>query len=139
MFDREAFISLSFSSFHEQVTLLQELAIVPGISLATVNNLARDLPSYVARARGDPVSAHGQDDGDDNALQRWWMKHGPHVGSWGAAYCACLLMVPSSASAERAFSLLKATFSSDMLSSHEDYREVAVMLQFNGAKIKRGR
>ncbi len=134
-------VSLLPETSDEQHELLMALVVVPGISEDTVHNLVQDLPAYLARVGTDPVSNHVQEpeDGADNALQRWWIKHGPYVGSWGAAYCACLLLIPSSACAERVFSLLKATFTSDMLSSHEDYREVTVQLQFTAAKIKRDR
>ena len=49
----------------------------------------------------------------------------------------CLTMTPSSAAAERVFSMLKNSFSiGQMRQSLEDYTEGSVMLQYNKKKIK---
>ena len=49
---------------------------------------------------------------------------------WSAA-AKMLLMQPSSASAERAFSLLNSTFGDQQDNSLQDYIESALMLQYN--------
>ena len=47
------------------------------------------------------------------------------------------LCQPSSAAAERAFSLLKASFNEQQDSALEDYIETSLMLQYNGRGLGR--
>ena len=57
-----------------------------------------------------------------------------HEGSllyWTGAFRKVLLVQPSSAAAERVFSLLKATFSDQQDSALQDYLESSIMLQYN--------
>ena len=46
-----------------------------------------------------------------------------------------LLVQPSSAAAERVFSILQSSFAMQQQSSLEDYVEVSVMLQYNSRSI----
>ena len=50
---------------------------------------------------------------------------------WAAAFRLVLLVQPSSAAAERAFSILQCCFNEKQRSSLEDYIELSIMLQFN--------
>ena len=54
-----------------------------------------------------------------------------HVLSRKAAFKLVLLVQPSSAAAERVFSLLQNSFSQRQSSSLEDYIETSLMLQYN--------
>ena len=53
------------------------------------------------------------------------------VNSGPSAAQKVLLVQPSSASAEHAFSLLKNSFNEQQMNSLEDYVEASLMLQFN--------
>ena len=53
------------------------------------------------------------------------------IPNWAIAVSKALLVQPSSASSERVFSLLKASFDEQQDSSLQDYLEASLMLQFN--------
>ena len=58
----------------------------------------------------------------------WWKKHENKLPDWAKS---CLLVQPSSAAAERAFSILSNCFSSKQEHSLQDYIEASVMLRYN--------
>ena len=60
----------------------------------------------------------------------WW-KNEQYLPYWSTAAQKALLIQLSSAAAERAFSLLNASFTAQQNSYLEDYIEIAIMLQFN--------
>ena len=61
----------------------------------------------------------------------WWRRNGEEIPNWSVAAHNVLLVQPSSAAAERAFSLLKASFHEQQDNSLQDYIESSLMLQFN--------
>ena len=58
----------------------------------------------------------------------WWKSHGEQFKTWLEAFKLIVLVQPSSASAERVFSLLANSFSSQQESALEDYIQLSVML-----------
>ena len=84
--------------------------------------LKAELPTYLAKA-------DGIDPGTDPLV--WWKAHSSDLPHWSAAVVDILLVQPSSAAAERAFSLLKASFGPQQDASLNDYIEAAIMLQYN--------
>ena len=60
-----------------------------------------------------------------------WKSHEHELPNWANAFQLLLLVQPSSAAAERAFSLLENSFNHQQGSSLEDYISVSVMLQYN--------
>ena len=67
-------------------------------------------------------------DRDFDQLQ-WWKLHAATLPNWSAAAKKMILIQPSSAAAERVFSLLKASFGQDM--ALQDYIEASIMLQYS--------
>ncbi len=61
----------------------------------------------------------------------WWKKHEEELPKWSGACKIALLFQPSSAAAERAFSVLNNSFNEYQYSALEDYIEASVMLQYN--------
>ena len=61
----------------------------------------------------------------------WWKRHEVELPLWSKAFKACLLLQPSSAAAERVFSLLQNSFTHRQTLSLEDYIQTSVMLQYN--------
>ena len=120
---------------------LKSLALIPQISTAHLAGLEKEYPKFLQCASSDPVEnyKHENDDSDADALQRWWLKYVAKLPLWSRAFDACMLLVPSSCSAERAFSLLKATFKDNQKTALNDYVELAVMAQFNSNKKKKDR
>ena len=60
----------------------------------------------------------------------WW-SHQHELPNWSKACKTALLIQPSSAAAERVFSLLKNCFKVNQASALEDYTETSIMLQYN--------
>ena len=87
-----------------------------------LQGLKAELPAYLAKADGissetDPVE--------------WWKGHSADLPNWSSATADILLVQPSSAAAERVFSLLKASFGSQQDTTLNDYIECSLMLQYN--------
>ena len=61
----------------------------------------------------------------------WWKRNSTDLPKWSAAAVKVLLIQPSSATTERVFSLLKASFSEQQDHSLQDYIEVSLMFQYN--------
>ena len=64
-------------------------------------------------------------------INGWWKSHNNELPNWTAIYKLFLLVQPSSAAAERVFSVLQSTFSTKQNVSLEDYICTSVMLQCN--------
>ena len=108
--------------------------IVPfGARPGLVEELQRDLPLYVAAARGFSID-HSDINAFTEGVLGWWKNHDGEVGVWADAAQIVFAMSPSSAAAERVFSLLKTLFGSDQDSALADYIRGSMMLRYNNTK-----
>ena len=82
-----------------------------------------EIPMYMAAS--EDVSA-------EIDLIAWWKRLAIELPKWANAFKKVLVQ-PSSAAAERVFSILP-RFTAQQQSSLEDYIELSVMLQFNFAR-----
>ena len=101
---------------------VDQLSSFPFVSSSMLASLKAELPAYIAKA-----------DGIDNkycALQ-WWKSNAAELPHWSALARKVLLVQPSSAAAERVFSILSNSFGDRKLNALEDYLEISVMLQYN--------
>jgi squalene cyclase len=62
---------------------------------------------------------------------KWWCDHEMTLPSWSTAVKKILLVQPSSASAERVFSLLQNVFNRQQDATLEEIFEVSVILKYN--------
>ena len=90
----------------------------------TVNALKQELPAF--RAAAEDVT------GVDPA--KWWKNHADELPSWSSAAAKVFLVQPSSAAAERVFSLLQQAFQHQQDQALEDNVEASIMVQYNGRK-----
>ena len=60
--------------------------------------------------------------------------HSSEIGAWAEASLIVFSFTPSSAAAERVFSLLKALFGSDQDVALADYIQGSMMVRYNGTK-----
>ena len=81
-----------------------------------------ELPTYMATADGVSTLVD---------KQQWWKNHESELPNWSTACKAALLIQPSSAAAERVFSLLSNSFTERQARSIENYIETSVMVQYN--------
>ena len=93
----------------------------PFITPQDIDVLRGELPAYLAAVE----DAHS---GIDPVV--CWRGH-PHLEGWRSIFRKVLLVQPSSAAAERVFSLLQASFSDRQERALEDYIEASIMLQYN--------
>ena len=112
-------------SHHQQHAAVDELRLFPFLDdNVTVNALKQELPAF--RAAAEDVT------GVDPA--KWWKDHADELPSWSSAAAEVLLIQPSSAAAERVFSLLQQAFQYQQDQALEDYVEASIMVQYNGRK-----
>ena len=85
-------------------------------------SLKQELPTYLAKAA---------DLNRDTDPLQWWKNHSNDLTCWSAAAEKILLVQPSSAAAERVFSLLKNSFGSFQDAALADYIQASLMFQYN--------
>ena len=103
--------------------LEQSLAAVPFLCIPTITSGLKDeLPDYLARASGTS---------QDIDVLEWWKLNASTLPNWSEAAKKIFLLQPSSAAAERVFSVLKNSFDEHQIHSLQDYIESSVMLQYN--------
>ena len=89
---------------------------------STLVNLKSELPSYLAKA--------ADIDAEKDPLVLW-KAHSADLPHWSTAAADVLVVQPSSAAAERVFSLLKASFGPQQAATLNDYIQMSLMLQYN--------
>ena len=91
---------------------------------ATINGLIRELPQYVAAAQDVVIE-------QEEKKVEWWQAHADRLPNWSMAVKKILLVQPSSAAAQRVFSILAASFNDQQDRALADYLQASVMLQYN--------
>lgn len=99
-----------------------------------ITALQRDLNLYMAAARGFTVD-HSDVDAFSVAVLGWWKNHGSSAGAWREAAEIVFSLTPNSASAERAFSLLKCMFGDNQERCLADLVQASIMLRYNERNI----
>ena len=100
---------------------------MPFFEASAIGNLKTELPQYLAKAMGISV--------DYDPLQ-FWKLNSPQLPHWSSAARRILLVQPSSAAAERVFSMLTTSFGDLQNQSLTDYIELLLMLQYNNRHLQ---
>ena len=82
---------------------LDSLSKFPFVSTSTIDGLKSDLPKYLAAS---------EDVSSQTDVLEWWKLHEAQLPNWAKACQMVFLVQPSSAAAERVFSILTNSFSS---------------------------
>ena len=82
-----------------------------------LEDLRKELPSYLAKA--------------DSLSSTWWQQYVNELPHWSVA---CKLLLPSSAAAERVFSLMSNSLSDKQTGNLEETIETSVTLHYNSRK-----
>ena len=98
---------------------LTNLLVFPFITPSNLAELKEEFPKYVALT--EEVSS-------DYTILNFWKDHAAAIPKWSNAARKILLLQPSSAAAERVFSVLNNSFGDQQLSSLEDYLEASIMM-----------
>ena len=101
---------------------LDKLRIFPFLNSNIIDQLKLELPKYMAAAEDISPTV-------DTIV--WWKRHANDLPHWSKACKMLLLVQPSSAAAERVFSILLSSFTATQRSSLEDYIETSIMIQYN--------
>ena len=104
---------------------IEELNVFHFLYPPNIEQLKAELPAYLARAS---VILLFSDESCDTLS--WWKNNSTEFSQWSKSAQNVFLIQPSSASAERVFSILN-KFSDNQINSLEDYVESSVMLQYN--------
>ena len=109
------------SEMQPVATDIDALSSFPFLKDASILALLKsELATYLSKA---------EDTSSTIDVRDWWKNVGTDIPTGASSAQKVLLVQPSSASAERAFSLLKNSFSEQQQSSLEDYIEASLMLQ----------
>ena len=93
----------------------------------TIDSLVRELPQYITATQDVAIECEGR-------KVEWWKVHEERLPNWSSAVKKVLLVQPSSAAAERVFSLLSASFHEQQENALSDYLQASVMLQYNNLR-----
>ena len=102
--------------------VLNTLSAFSFITEPVLLNLKQEFPLYVAAV--EDIS------GDLDAIL-FWKQYANNIPTWKETTAKVLLLQPSSAAAERVFSILKNSFGDQQLRSLEDYLETSLIVQHN--------
>jgi len=91
-----------------------------------IQSLKDELPTYLVKA----AAINDAFDVLSDSMQ-WWKDVSPDLPSWSFAIQKLVLVKPSSAAAERVFSLLVTMFGDQQHDALEDHVEAALMLRVN--------
>ena len=91
---------------------------------ATIDGLVNELPCYLAAADGTVIE-------EEEEKVQWWARHARTLPNRSAVVRKLLLVQPTSASAERVFSLMNHFFTHLQENALEETVEVSVMLRYN--------
>ena len=118
----QIFNSQKVAMLKPDVLHVNALQIIPFFKNEELEKLKAELPSYLAKA----------DDISDNLDPLQWCKLNASVLShWSNTVRKVLAIQPSSAAAERVFSLLNSGFSDLQYNSLKDYIEASFMLRYH--------
>ena len=105
-----------------QNVALNSLLVLPFVTEPIMAQLKEEYPQYAAAA---------EDLSTDCEIVTFWNLHANSIPIWKENAAKVLLLQPSSAAAERVFSILKNSFGDQQLSALEDYLEASLILQYN--------
>lgn len=90
------------------------------------NRLLNEIPLYIQLATNN-----GYDGTDRIALANWWSLVRGQLPEWSIVVSCAVLFVPSSAGAERVFSMVSFMFDDGQDAALEDFKEGSLMLRYN--------
>ena len=106
---------------------VEALRIFPFNNDATIDGLVSELPQYITATQDVAIESKER-------KVEWWKVHEERPPNWSSAVQTVLLVQPSSAAAERVFSLLSASFHKQQESALFDYLQASIMLQYNNRR-----
>ena len=116
------FVPQKVNDMKPDANTINSLAAFPFFTSSTLSNLKSELPVYLVKAAD--ISA-------DTCVVDWWERNCHSLPHWSSAVKKVLLVQPTTAAAERVFSLLNSSFGNRQDGALQDYMEPSLMLQYN--------
>lgn len=98
------------------------------VELNLHQQLVMELPHLLAQPT---TLVNGVEVDDEGKLRKWWSLYGTHSPHWKMLFNVAALLQPSSAGAERVFSMIRWMFGDRQEHALEDYKETSVRLRYN--------
>ena len=98
--------------------------------MTIVSQLKRDLPKYLAAAKGFTCK-HGDVGEFTEAVLGWWKNHAAEVGAWAVGAQIIFSLTPNSAAAERILSQMKHMFGANQATVLADMLQSSMMLRYH--------
>ena len=119
------FCPVSIQCLRPTNALVKSLRAFPFLdSDAIIDGLKAEFPAYMAAPEDVVIST-------EEKKVEWWCGHEDQLPHWASAVKQVLLVQPSSGTAQRVFSILKASFNEQQNCALVDYLQACVMLQYN--------
>ena len=119
------FCPVRIQGFKPTNALVKSLRAFPLLdSDTTIDGLKAELPAYLAAAEDVVIPT-------EEKKVEWWCGNEEQLPRWASTVKQVLLVQPSSATAERVFSILKASFNEQRNCALVDYLQASVMSQYN--------
>ena len=93
------------------------------------DELVRELPAYLSECKLDCTI--NEEEHGENAILQWFKNRVQLLPAFAEAARVAAIIQPSSAAAERVFSMLKSLQSDTQTSMLHDYQETSLMLRYN--------
>ena len=116
------FSPLKLAELQPTAADIDALLFLPFLNSNDITTLKSELSTYIAAVEDISKSI--------DPLE-WWESNEERLPNWASAFKKLVLVQPSSAAAERVFSLLSKSFSKLQTRSLEDYVQLSIMLQYN--------
>ena len=117
------FVPHKVDELKPDVSAIDGLKAFPFLDDSSIlDGLKQEFPAYIAKAANVAALVD---------LLPWWKKYNTDLPNWSAAACKVVLVQPSSAAAERVFSILSTSFGPQQDLALQDYIECSTMLQYN--------
>lgn len=124
-----------YATNHLTTAWVDNFAIItPLANLADLNEMKKEMHSYMTAATNFSVSSVDIDIYSDCILS-WWRTNGASFPSWATAARIVFAFTPNSASVERVFAKLRNMFDVDQMRTLGDQMRAGLMLACNGRTI----
>jgi hypothetical protein len=129
---------LNMGQLNEHINQIFNIPAFANLPLANLHQLRASLnnefASYLILADAIDEIDNENEGGTNFDLLAWWFTVRRRIPTWYSLLLEVVIFQPSSAAAERVFSLLDAFFGSKRESCLEDLKEGSVMLRYNEVK-----